>query len=186
MTAGSGQSTVQLMRAGLAAMIVAGLLMPLAASAQTLDRIQSSGTINIGFVADQEPFSSPANGSATGYSIDLCQRVADAAKAKLGMPSLAVKYTSSTVAGGLAKVANGEIDILCGAVTDTLERRQTVAFSIPIFNAGIGALIRKDAPADLVRVLKGQEARTGPKWRATIRQGLADHTYSVHAGTTTI
>jgi polar amino acid transport system substrate-binding protein len=176
---------LQLIRGSLMAVAMALVTMPLLASADTLERIKTSGTFTIGFVPDQAPFSSAAPGGAKGYSIELCQRVAEATKARLGLTDLAVNYTATSVAAGLEKVAKGEVDLLCGSVTDTLERRQTVAFSIPIFNSGIGALIRTDAPPALVRVLKGEEAHTGPIWRATIRGGLADHTYAVHAGTTT-
>ena len=175
----------QLIRGSLMAIAMALVTMPLMASADTLERIKTSGTFTIGFVPDQAPFSSAADGAATGYSVELCQRVAEATKARLGLSGLTVKYTATSVAAGLEKVAGGEVDLLCGSVTDTLERRETVAFSIPVYNSGIGALIRIDAPPALVRVLKGEEAHTGPIWRATIRGGLADHTYAVHAGTTT-
>jgi polar amino acid transport system substrate-binding protein len=175
----------QLIRGSLTAMVMALVTVPLMASADTLERIKSSGIFNIAFVPDQAPFSSAAPGGAKGYSIELCQQVADATKTKLGISDLTVKYTATSVETGLEKVANGDVDLLCGAVSDTLKRRETVSFSIPIFNGGMGALVRTDAPPDLLRVLKGEEAHTGPKWRATVRMGLADHTYAVHAGTTT-
>jgi polar amino acid transport system substrate-binding protein len=37
-----------------------------------------------------------------------------------------------------------KIDVLCGADTPTLSRRVEVAFSIPIFPGGIGALVRSE------------------------------------------
>jgi polar amino acid transport system substrate-binding protein len=175
----------QLIRGSLMAVAIALVTMPLLASADTLERIKTSGTFTIGFVSDQAPFSSAADGAATGYSIELCQRVAEATKASLGLSDLTVKYTATSVAAGLENVASGKVDLLCGAVTDTLKRRETVAFSIPIFNSGTGVLMRTDAPPALVNVLKGEQAYPGPRWRATVRGGLADHTYAVHAGTTT-
>jgi polar amino acid transport system substrate-binding protein len=176
----------QLIRGSTLAVVMALLMMPLTVSAQTLERIKSSGTFNIGFVPDQPPFSSKAEtGQPTGYSIELCQKVADAAKDKPGLSGLKVKYTPTTIKAGLDMVANGEVDILCGAVTDTLQRREQVSFSIPVFNGGIGALVRKDAPPDLLRVLKGEVAHTGPIWRSTINRGLSQHTYAVDTGTTT-
>ena len=48
----------QLIRGGTLAVVMALLLMPLTVSAQTLERIKTSGTFNIGFVPDQPPFSS--------------------------------------------------------------------------------------------------------------------------------
>jgi polar amino acid transport system substrate-binding protein len=159
--------------------------LPLTGFAQTLDRIQEAGSVTIGFLPDQAPFSVAANGAATGYSIDLCLRAVDVAKEKLGVSNLGVTYRSTgTVEKGLDMLAGGDIDLLCGAVTDTLKRREEVAFSIPIYNGGTGVVIGKDAPKDLRRVLSGQVAHEGPVWRSTINRGLSNHTYVVHKGTT--
>jgi polar amino acid transport system substrate-binding protein len=175
----------QLIIIGILAMVMA-LLMPVMAPAQTLERIQSSGTFNVGFVPDEAPFSFKSKDKqAAGYSIELCQRVADTVKAKLGLSRLRVNYTPNSLETSLAMVEKGQIDVLCGAATDTLKRRERVSFSIPIFNTGIGVLMRKNAPPALVRVLRGEEAHIGPKWRATVNRGLARHTYAVHAGTVT-
>jgi polar amino acid transport system substrate-binding protein len=140
----------------------------------------------MGYVGGASPFSSAdAGGQPAGYSIDLCNQIAGAIKAKLGMPSLPVSYVATSVSDGLDQVANGSIELLCGSLTDTLERRQRVAFSLPIYTSGVGVVLHKNAPQSLVRVLEGKVARTGPTWRATINQGLANHTYAVHAGTVT-
>lgn len=160
--------------------------MPVLASAQTLERIQSSGTFNVGFVPDEAPFSFKAeDNQVAGYSIELCRNVAETLKGKLGLPGLRMKYTATSLQGGLDMVAEGRLDILCGEATDTLKRRERVSFSIPIFTTGIGALLRKDAPPALVRVLKGESVRTGPIWRGSINLGLSNYTYAVHAGTVT-
>ena len=175
----------QLIIFGILVMVMA-LWMPVMAPAQTLERIQSSGTFNVGFVPDEAPFSFKSKDKqAAGYSIELCQRVADTVKAKLSLSRLRVNYTPNSLETSLAMVEKGQIDVLCGAATDTLKRRERVSFSIPIFNTGIGVLLRDDAPPDLVRVLNGEEAHIGPKWRATVNRGLARHTYAVHAGTVT-
>ena len=121
----------------------------------------------------------------TGYSIELCQKVADSLKARPGLSGTKVKYTPASIKAGLDMVAKGEVDILCGSVTDTLKRRESVSFSIPIFNGGIGVMVREDAPPDLLRVLRGEVAHTGPIWRSTVNRGLSEHTYAVDTGTTT-
>mgnify|MGYP006279719625 FL=1 len=50
----------------------------------------------------------------------------------------------------------GEIDILCGATTATLSRRETVSFSLPIFHTGVGAILRRDAAPALTAALVEQ------------------------------
>ena len=161
-------------------------LIPAFAAAQSLDRIRSQGAVNIGFVKDAAPFSSASSdGSAQGYSIDLCARVVDKLKSTLGVPGLKVNYKAASVSAGLDMVANGGADILCGSVTDTLGRRERVSFSIAVYNGGMGVLVSSNADKALLRVLKGEVAHKGPIWRSTVNQGLANHTYAVHAGTVT-
>lgn len=161
------------------------LALPAVAFAQTLERIQESGTFNLGFVPDQPPFSSKSGDNPpTGYAVELCQRVVDAVRRELKLPRLTVNYTPAGIQDGLDKIEKGQIDILCGAITETLKRRERVSFSIPVFTSGIGVLLREDAPYGLVRVLKGEVPHTGARWRATINRGLVNHVYAVHAGTT--
>lgn len=159
--------------------------LPLAGFAQTLERVQDSGSITIGYVEDQAPFSSGTGDSASGYAIDLCLRSVDVAKDKLELSTISVKYSGySNVEAGLRALSAGSVDLLCGAVTDTLKRREGVSFSIPIYNGGTGVVIRDDAAKDLKRVLEGKVAHEGPIWRSTINRGLANHTYVVLKGTT--
>lgn len=171
----------QLMRWGLVAFVMAALI-PMPASAQTLDRVKSTGTLNVGFVPDEAPFSSAPD---TGYSIELCRKVAEKLRGIPGLSGLKVQHTSTSLEAGLRMVEQGQIDILCGAATDNLARRARVSFSIPIYNGGIGVVLQEDAPSDLTRVLKGEVAHEGPLWRSTINRGLAQHTYAVHEGTVT-
>jgi polar amino acid transport system substrate-binding protein len=154
--------------------------------AQTLARIQQSHTINIGFVPDQPPFSSQSErGNAEGYAVELCVYAAGVLKTRLGLPDLTANYIPAKPSAASAMLERGKIDVLCGAVTETLRSRELVSFSIPIYVTGVGALVRRDASPALLRVLNGEEHSTGPTWRATVNAGLANHVYVVHAGTTT-
>jgi len=163
--------------------IALSLLFATGATAGTLDRIKSSGTLSLGYVDGVPPFSvSTGDNAASGYSIDLCQRVADAVKEKLSLPNLNIKYVAIKAEEATQKVSAGEIDLLCTAASDSLERRKSVSFSIPVFNGGIGALVREDADEALMNVLNGKVAIEGPKWRAAINGGLANKTFVVFGG----
>jgi ABC-type amino acid transport substrate-binding protein len=64
-----------------------------AGTAGTLERIKAAGKLTIGYAPDAQPFSySDASGKVTGYAIDLCNKVADAVKADLGIANLAVDF----------------------------------------------------------------------------------------------
>jgi polar amino acid transport system substrate-binding protein len=163
----------------LLALSAAGLAAP-AAQAATLDRIKGAGVINFGYVDGLPPFSvTNDEKTAAGYSIDLCNHVADLVKEKLGLPQLEVRFVPIAANDAAAQLANGGIDLVCTAASDTLERRQNVSFSIPVFNGGIGVLVRQDADEPLMNVLSGKVAVEGPKWRGAINGGLANKTFVV-------
>ena len=151
----------------------------------TLDRIQATGRIRIGYRSDARPLSyRDETGKPAGYSVDLGQRVAAATMAELGLSTLPIDWVPVTVETRYSALQKGEIDLLCGAESMTLTRRGDVAFSIATFPGGIGALFRGDAPSQLNRILAGEPPKSGPTWRGNAGQVLRDQTFSVVAGTT--
>jgi glutamate/aspartate transport system substrate-binding protein len=63
----------------------------------TLQKINDSGTIVLGHRDDSPPFSFvDKNKQPTGYSVDLCLRIVEAVKVKLGRPDLTVEYMPLT------------------------------------------------------------------------------------------
>lgn len=154
-------------------------------SADTLQRIGNSKTLNLGYIDDVAPFSSLQNGEVTGYAIELCQKVTEQVKAELNLPDLQVRYQPVAEVQGLAAVRDGTLDLLCSPTLESLTQRKNVSFSLPIYTAGLAALVRTDAPEALLKVLKGEVAHSGPTWRATVNRGLANHTYAVNQGGTT-
>jgi ABC-type amino acid transport substrate-binding protein len=150
----------------------------------TLERIKVAGQIRLGYRDDARPFSyRDQSGKAAGYSVALCLAVVDAIKAETAMPSLKVEWVPVTLTDRFSAVQQGKIDLLCGAESETLARRADVAFSIPIFPGGIGALLRSDATARLKEVLSGRPS-TRPNWRAQAGQLLQVQRFMVIAGTT--
>jgi polar amino acid transport system substrate-binding protein len=170
-------------RAGLLGACLATALAGAQAASPALERIKAARSISFGYV-EAAPFSSlGGKAEPSGYSIELCKRVAESVKAKLGLANMGMKYVPVTPQTVTDMVGKGEVDLLCTPAVDTLKWREKVSFSIPVFNGGIGVAVRKDADPTLLRVLKGEAAHSGPTWRATINRGLANHTYAVRAGT---
>lgn len=159
------------------------LMLPALAPAQTLDRIRANGTLTLGYLPDQPPFSSAEGEGASGYAIDLCQKVADQLRTQPGLASLKVRFVPLAPEKALDVVHDGGVDLLCSPMVETLKRRQSVAFSLPVYTAGISVVLRKNAPLSLVRVLNGEVEQTGPTWRATLNRGLAAHNFAVQGGT---
>ena len=104
-------------------------------------------------------------------------------KAELGLPGLTEEWVPVTLEDRFRAVREGKVDLLCGADSETLARRKEVAFSIPIFPSGIGAILRIDAAAGLRQVLSG-EPPSGPIWRGSPAQILQKKTAAVVKGTT--
>jgi putrescine:ornithine antiporter len=155
------------------------------ASAGTLDQVKQAGRIRLGYRSDARPLSyADESGKAAGYSVALCERVVEATKLELGLADLSVEWVRVTIESRFRALQQGEIDLLCGAETATLARRGEVAFSIPTFPGGIGALVRADAPARLREVLSGRPPEFRPYWRATAGQILQAQTFSIVAGAT--
>jgi ABC-type amino acid transport substrate-binding protein len=155
-----------------------------AASTDTLSRIKATGRIRFGYRIDARPFSyRDSFGSAVGYSITLCDRVADAIRSELRLGQLAIDWVPVSATDRFQAVREHAVDMLCGADTVTLARRSEVAFSIPVFPGGIGVLLRADAPVRLRDVLSGKEQAFHPTWRASASQVLQTRALAVVTGT---
>jgi ABC-type amino acid transport substrate-binding protein len=183
-------ATAPMSRSRLApAMTALAILMALAGAApaagQTLQRVRDNGSIRLGYRTDARPLSfQNESGAAAGYSVALCQGIVEAAKAEVSRPDLSVVWVPVTAESRYRALAAGEIDLLCGAETETLSRRGQASFSIPIFPGGIGAVVRRDAAERFKDVLSGRQPAFRPNWRATAGQVLLAKKFAVVGGTT--
>lgn len=146
--------------------------------AQTLEPLSQSKALRLGFIRDQAPFAARLRGGApTGYAIDLCAVVVRELERKLG--DLSVTYVELGMSDSLRAVADGRVDLLCGAVSETLNRREIVDFSEPIFVTGVSAVVRRDAPRILRELVLGDREASAPRSPemtpfAVIRVGVRD------------
>ncbi|PMZ93114.1 MULTISPECIES: amino acid ABC transporter substrate-binding protein [unclassified Pseudomonas] len=157
-------------------------LAPAIAGADTLERVRNSNSVVLGYVPDFAPFSTQAGDKASGYAIDLCQDIFNTIKTELNLPSLQVRYQPVQLGEEISAVSTGKVDILCTPTPVTLERRKTVSYSIPVYTAGLSAVVNKKASNALLKVLNGDVAKTGPTWRTDINRALANMTYATIAG----
>lgn len=157
-------------------------LLPMLAGADTLERVRTSNTFTLGYVPDLAPFTSEKDGKVGGYAIDLCLKIADGLKTGLGLADMQVRYQALAIDQALDAISSGKVDIFCTPSPETLERRKSVSYSQPVYTAGLSVLVRKDAPLGLVNALNGEAVHSGPTWRATINQGLANHTFATLEG----
>lgn len=124
-----------------------------------LDKIKSEQSIAIGSPTSSVPFAfMDGDQKMVGYSIEICQRVADHIKTALGIQKVDIRYVPVTSATRLQLLANGTIDLECGNTTNTAERHQFVDFAPTTFVAKIVLLGKKDSNLDMndVQAFKGK------------------------------
>lgn len=131
--------------------ILAALILLLAAAGAwaqsgTLDKIKRTGTIALGYREASIPFSYIGdNRLPAGYSVELCQRVAESVRRQLGLAELQVRWVLVTPGNRVEKLAGGEIDLECGSTTNTLSRQEQVSFSLLTFADGGSLLMKADS-----------------------------------------
>jgi glutamate/aspartate transport system substrate-binding protein len=127
--------------------IVAALLPALArgqAADTALTRIQQNKAVTIGFRESAAPFAYlDERKQASGYSIDICNRIAQEIGRKLNVPHIETKYVPVTPQTRIPLIANGTVDIECGTTVNSLGRQEQVDFSYAVALAEGRLLVRK-------------------------------------------
>ena len=151
--------------------------------AQTLDKIRKSGVITLGYIDGAAPFSyADGNGQPQGYSIELCNAVADGVAAQLKRQNLKVRWVKLTIQDRIDAVRTGKVDLECSTTTWTLSRQQLVDFSLMTFVDGGSLLVKSDAEfgklADLdgkrIAVIKGTTTERALRDALTRRTAKAE------------
>ena len=129
-----------------------------AESSTTLEKIKQSGTMRIGFRENEPPMSFlDENNKPTGYSIDLCTRIANEVKKALDNQDIKIEFVPVTAAERFDAVAKGKIDILCGSTTKTLSRAELVDFTQLTFVTGASLLSLDGSGIDGISALQDKK-----------------------------
>jgi glutamate/aspartate transport system substrate-binding protein len=123
-----------------------------------LKRIKEAGVVRIGYRERAVPFSFEGpDRRPYGYSIDLCAVIVERIAEEIGVALLRTEYQRVTPVDRIEQVVAGNIDLECGATTNTAQRRERVAFSPLIFVAGTRLLVRRGSPVRSLRDLAGRK-----------------------------
>ncbi len=140
------------MKAFAAISVAAALFGSAAAHAEgpsRLDKIRDTGVITIGHPETSVPFAYlDGNQKPIGYTVEICQEIAQHIKTALKLPKLDVRYNPTTSATRIPLLANGTIDLECGNTTNNLERHKLVSFAPTTFVAQVVLVARKDGGVD--------------------------------------
>lgn len=120
-------------------------LAPLLAHAEnTLDKIRRTGTMVIAYPAGHFPFAeADDDGKVSGYSIEICRKIADAVRRESRLSQLQVRYLQVDVDGRFEALVSGAADIECGSTTNNASRRSRFDFTVPHFYTTTRMMVRK-------------------------------------------
>lgn len=122
----------------------------------TLKKIKDSGTITLGIRDSSIPFSYyDDDRKPIGYAVDICMKVVDALKQKLGR-DIKVEYIPANSNNRIPLMTNGTMDLECASTSNLTERKRVIDFSLTHFVSNIKALVRKDSPARTLKDLDGK------------------------------
>ncbi|MCU4119270.1 amino acid ABC transporter substrate-binding protein [Variovorax sp. N23] len=133
-----------------------------AQDSDTLRKIKESGTIQIGSRDSSIPFSYKL-GSANepiGFSNDICLKIVDAVKTRLGLPQLRVQYTTLTSTNRIPLMQNGTVDLDCATTTNSVARQQQVDFAPSHFVTNITVAVKKSSGIHSLADLSGKPVAT--------------------------
>lgn len=137
---------------GVALMSIAG-----ATQADTLAKVKESGVFTIGHRDASIPLSYyDDKQKPIGYSVEICQRVADAVKKELKKPDLQIKYQLVTSANRIPLLANGTVDIECGSTTNNAERQKQVSYLPTTFVTANRIMYKKGSGISVLADMKGK------------------------------
>ena len=145
-----------------ASLLLAGLLLTTAASAQTsaeglsptLANIKKTHVVRLGYRESSPPFSfmDPSN-RPIGYSLELCEAIVEEIGVEVDDANLRIEYVKVTSDDRIPAMVQNKIDLECGSTTANAERAKQVAFSPLMFVASTKLMVPKastiSAPKDL-------------------------------------
>jgi polar amino acid transport system substrate-binding protein len=123
-------------------------------------------TLVVGMELDFPPFETiDQSGQPAGMSVDMAEALGQA----LGRP---VRIENIPFTGLIPALKSGHIDLIISSMTDTPERRESIAFSDPYFNIGLALLVGKNT------TLRSAADLDQPERTLAVRQGTTAETWA--------
>lgn len=134
------------------------LLFPMSSFAQgTLEKISKSGEFVVGVRDGAIPFGFISKENEhVGFSVDMAKEFHKALEKKFGKP-IKLVFKTTNPKTRIPLVANGTIDIECGSTTHTVDREETVDFTLTVFLTGTQILTKKGSGIKSYKDLAGKK-----------------------------
>jgi glutamate/aspartate transport system substrate-binding protein len=131
-----------------------------AAQADTLDKVKSSGTVTMGVRDSSGALSfTLGEGKYAGFHVEICQRIL-ANLEKAAAKKLEVKYLSVTSQNRIPLVQNGTVDIECGSTTNNAARQKDVSFASTAYVEEVRIAVKANSGITSIAQLKDRNVAT--------------------------
>lgn len=159
------------------AAIAAAALMAVSAagcsSTRSLSDVKNSGKLMMSTNAEFEPFEYKDGGEIVGIDIDISKKIAESLGVELEISDIAFDSL-------IPALQSGKADIVAAGMTADKERRESVDFSDPYFNASQAIIVAADSditgPADLADKTVGVQLGTTGDQYCTNEDGESEYT----------
>lgn len=123
-------------------------------------------TLRVGMDLSYPPFEMiNERGEPDGISVEMARALSQFLHRPLQIENI-------SYAGLLPSLKTGKIDLIISSMSDTPERRKSIAFSDPYLRIGLGALLRKEAPIQTIEDLDR------PGIKVAVRQATAGQVWA--------
>ena len=142
---------------GIMAVYFLALTVAPALAGETMDKIEKTGKIKVGFREDSIPFAfiDPKVGKQVGFSVDMTTILAENLSTYFGK-KIEIEPFTITTKTRIPMIVNGTTDVEMGSTTYTQEREDVVDFSLIFFVSETTFLVPKDSPIKTKQDLTGK------------------------------
>ena len=133
------------------------------ASAQAVDtlaKIKSSGTVNLGVRDSSGLAFTLGNGKYVGFHTEMAERIVDDLKKATGNAALKINYVPITSANRVPLVQNGTIDFECGSTTNNRARAKDAGFAVTTYVEEVRIATKKNSGINSIKDLNGKTVVT--------------------------
>lgn len=127
----------------------------LAQANDTLAKIKSSGTVNLGVRDSSGLGFTIGGGKYVGFHTEMAERIVDDLKKQVGA-DLKINYQVITSQNRIPLLQNGTIDFECGSTTNNLTRQKDVAFAVTTFVEEVRIATKANSGINSVADLDGK------------------------------
>jgi len=154
------------------------LLTALSVSAKELDAIKAEGELSFALTGQYPPFNFvDENNKVTGFDVEIGQEIAK----RIGVKGVPVTTAwDGIIAGLLAE----KYDLICGSMSITPQRLETLAFSSPYYRSGAQIFTSDSSKITSVADLKGKKigVTLGTTYEKWVRENIVDANVRTYKG----